>query len=156
MRLKGSIATGVSRGEQLIEKFFFRIKAILGFEPYKGTLDVRLERPVEIEDYATKTIDHILVDGRKMVEAHLAPVVLHIKQEDKVHDHECWVIRPSNYTHGKEMIEIINKEKLKDRFSLKDGDEVEVTFFEQTKKRGGPPGMGLMRRLYGREHKLSV
>lgn len=155
MRLKGKVSPGVLRGELLIEKFFYRIKAILGFEPYKGTLDVKLEKPVEIEDFATKAIDHILVDGSRMVEAHLAPIILHV-EKDGMQDHECWAIRPSHYTHGKEMVEIINKEKLKEKFALKDGDEVEVTFFEQRRPKKGPPGIGLMRRLYRREHRLSV
>lgn len=155
MRVRGKIAPGVSRGELLIRKFFFRIKAILGFEPYKGTLDVRLERKVKIEDYATKAIDHILVDGTRMVEAHLAPVVLHVRKGGEVNDHECWAIRPVPYTHGEETVEIINRERLREKFSLKDGDDVEVTFFEPERKKDSP-AIGLMRKLYRREHRLSV
>lgn len=156
MRLKGTISRGVLRGEALLEKFCYRIKAILGFEPYKGTMNIRLEKPVDIEMYSTKTIEHILVDGRKIVEAHLAPVVLHVRSGEQLIDHECWAIKPTNATHGSDMIEVIDKERLKDKFSLKEGDEVEVTFFERRHEKRGPPGMGLMRKLYRREHRLGV
>lgn len=166
MRMKGRVASGVLRGGQLVEKYFFRIKAILGFEPYKGTLNVKLENPIEIEEYSTKAIEHILVDGTRMVEAHLAPIILHVPENStpashqrwligKVYDHECWAIRPRDSPHGKDIVEILDKEKLTERFSLKEGSEVEITFFEQRRKRESP-AMRFMRRLYRREHRLSV
>lgn len=155
MRLKGKVTRGVLRGELLIQKLFYRVKAVLGFEPYMGTLNIRLEKPVKLEDFATKAIDHILIDGTKMTEAYLAPVVLHTDKNGAV-NHECWAMRPSHYTHGMEMIEILDKEKLSDKLSLKEGDDVEVTFFEQKREKKGPPGIGLMRKLYGSEHRLGV
>ena len=152
MRLKGKISPGALRGSLLIERFHYRIRSILGFEPFKGTLDIRLEKPVEVKDFSTKTIEHILVDGSKLVEAYLAPAVLHVKDND----HKCWVIRPAKYTQNKEFIEIIDKDHLKDKLSLKEGEEVEVTLCEKQKDKKDPPGMGLLRRLYGKETRLKV
>ncbi len=156
MRFKGRVVPGAMRGGVLIEKFYYRIKALLGFEPYKGTMDIKLEKQIEIEDFASKTVDHILLDGRRMVEVYLAPAVLHFPFAGKMHDHECWAVRFVTPQEQKDVIEIIDKEKLSDMFSLKEGSELEVTLFEQKTPKGGPPGMGLMRRIYGRESRLHV
>ncbi|MBI2232673.1 MAG: DUF120 domain-containing protein [Candidatus Aenigmarchaeota archaeon] len=156
MRLKGRVVPGAMRGGMLIEKFYFRIKALLGFEPFKGTLNIKLEKPVEIEDFTTKTVDHILLDGRRMIEVYLAPAVLHVHAGGKMHDHESWAVRFAAPHQQKDLIEIIDKEKLEEKLNLKEGTELEITLFEQRKPEKGPPGMGLMRRIYGRESRLSI
>lgn len=156
MRLRGTVVSGAMRGGSLMEKYYFRIKSLLGFAPYKGTLDIRLERPVNFEEFSAKTIDHVLLDGRRMVEVYLGPAVLHVTAAGVSEDHECWVVRFAVPQQEKDVIEIIDKERLADRFSLKEGSKVEVTLFEQKKPKKGPPGMGLMRRLYGSGKRLSI
>lgn len=154
MRLRGTVVSGAMRGRPLVEKYYFRLKALLGFEPYKGTMDVKLEKPVNLEDFASKTIDHILLDGRRKVEVYIAPAVLHIP--GRAVDHECWAVRFAVEQHEGDVIEIIDSERLADKFALKDGSAVEITLFEQKKEKKGPPGMGLMRRLYGSDKRLGV
>ncbi len=74
MKVRGDVFSGVLRGTPLIEKYYPRLIGLLGFRPYRGTMDVKLERSVDIRPFAIKTIEHILQDGRKKVDAFLAPV----------------------------------------------------------------------------------
>lgn len=57
--------------------------------------------------------------------------------------------------YGNDIVEVVYHESLKDAFAMKDGDEVEVTFFDAPKKRGMKlPITGLARKLYGREPQM--
>ncbi len=148
LKLKGRVESGVHRGAPLIEAYFFRLIGILGFEPFKGTLNVALDRAIDIGSYSTKNISHVLMDGTTEVYAYLAPVVLGVKGQD----YECWVICSPEHSICDD-IEIVAKDNLHEKLGLKDGDGVEVTFFGQ-KKKNKIPGLGLIAKLYGYQPQL--
>ena len=143
LKLKGKVESGVSRGGPLVDAYFFRLIGILGYEPFKGTLNVRLQRLIDVKYYSTKQISHVLMDGTTEIYAYLTPVIFTYKGKD----YECWEITDPEHTNS-DVIEIIAKDNLHERFGLKDGDQVEITFFEEKKKRR-IPGLGLIARLYG-------
>ncbi|MFH0832972.1 MAG: DUF120 domain-containing protein [Candidatus Aenigmatarchaeota archaeon] len=149
MKLKGEVVSGVHRGKPLIRIYHLRLTGILGFEPFKGTLDIKMEKPIDIRPYSTKAIEQVLLDGTKKVDAYLAPVILSFKGQS----HICWAMRHETI-YSSDTIEIVSKDKLKEKMSLKDGDEVEITFTEEKKKEKSIPGMEIMKRLYGRETHL--
>jgi riboflavin kinase len=148
MRVKGKVVAGVLRGEHLIEKYRPRLLGVLGFEPFPGTLNVRTERKIDLKFYATKTLDHILLDGSRHVEGYLARVKLISRDEE----YECWAFRQRPDPHGPYFVEIIAKENLRTKFGLKDGDEVEIEFPDvaQAKKKEG-----FLSRLVGPETRIS-
>lgn len=74
MKVRGEVFSGAFRGEPLIEKYHARLIGLVGFRPFKGTMDVRLERNVDIRRFTSKSMDQILADGKKKVTAYLAPV----------------------------------------------------------------------------------
>jgi len=150
MKVKGKIFSGVLRGEPLVGIYFHRLVGILGFEPFGGTMNVKLEKDIDIELYSTKSIDQVLMDGTIKVDAFLAPIIFSAKGQD----YECWAMRHTGYTHEADVIEVLAKENLKEKFSLKDEDEVEITFFEQERKKRSIPGIGILKKLYGREPQL--
>ena len=76
MRVRGEVFSGALRGTPLIEKYYPRLVGLVGFRPFRGTMDVKLERNVDIRPFSPKTIEHILMDGRKKINAYLAPVKL--------------------------------------------------------------------------------
>ncbi len=131
MLLKGKVASGPMRGEGLMEHFYYRIVHTLGFEPYKGTMDVKLEHDVKINDHATKTINHVLLDGRTVIDAYLCPVT--IRKGEKTM--KAWIIRKSGEVFSKSIVEIISKERIKDEFGLKNGDEVELEIHDTKMKK---------------------
>lgn len=143
--------TGVLRGRSLIDIYYPRIVGTLGFEPFKGTMNVKLEKAVDIAMFSPKSIEHVLMDGGKMVYAYLAPIILSPKK--KPEDYHCWAMKePTDPV--KDTIEVIAKDNLREKFSLKDDDDVEITFTEPPKRKRKVPGMGVIAKLYGVEQQL--
>ena len=132
MLLKGKVMPGPMRGEGLMEHFYYRIVHTLGFEPYKGTMDVKLEHDIDVEDYSTKTIDHVILDGRIVIDAYLCPVTIRKGEKSK----KAWIIRKTGEVFSKNIVEIIAKERLKDELDLKNSDDIELEIHgERIKKR---------------------
>ena len=137
MKIQGKITTGALCGEEIIKKYYPRIIAVVGVEPFLGTLDVQLEKEMDVTAYATKRIEHILLDGKPLVEAYLAPVILAIKTDEGEKEEPCWAFCLAK-AFDKTVVELISKEKLREKYNLKDGDVVDLTFFEKTKKKKKP------------------
>jgi CTP-dependent riboflavin kinase len=130
MRVKGHVFSGVLRGQPLIDIYFHRIVGLLGFEPFRGTMDVELDKPIDIQMFATKEIEHVLMDGAKRTEAHLAPVDLIFSGEGGEERYRCWAMQQLEGPYGKDVVEIIAKDRLSDKFHLAEGREIEIEFFE--------------------------
>jgi len=127
VRLHGTIVRGVIRGRELIERFADRLEGLLGFRPYPGTLNVKIERPIDIEDFETKRVEHILLNGSLWIDARLAPIKFTFK--DKTID--AWVIEDERGLHENDVLEILHKDRLMDMFGLKQGDEVVIELRKQ-------------------------
>jgi len=120
--LAGKIARGVIRGHDLIERLSDRLHGVLGFMPYHGTVNVRIEQPINIEDFETKRIEHILLDGSVWIDARMAPIKLTFK--DRTID--AWIIFDERGLHEEDMLEVIHEERLMDTLNLRLGDDVSV------------------------------
>jgi len=174
--ISGKIAPGPMRGSSMIHHFFYRLTSVMGFEPFKGTLDIKARNPVDLKKFATATLDKVLLDGSRSIDLYIAPVTLIIhKHEDyvEVHEkpdfskktlperietlkdkqaklmdkvvqmkdmlndmeirHECFAIQEKDAI-DMSCIEIIDKANLKEKFSLQDGDVVDIIFYELKKK----------------------
>ncbi len=146
--IKGRVVQGVMRGADLVKKYKQRIKNLLGFEPFEGTLDIRLEKQVNMYMYYSKKIEHVLLDGSHQVDAFLAPVVLHIKNEN----YRCWAIRQTESVYKKDIIEIIASENIKEKFGLENKEEVMVTFFKQREEK--KPVTNLVKKMNEKQKEL--
>ena len=120
--LNGEIARGVIRGRELIERFADRLEGLLGFRPYPGTLNVRIERPIDIEDFETKRLEHILFDGSLWIDARLAPIKMTFR--DKIVN--AWIIVDERGLHEDDVLEVIHKDRLMEMLGMKLGDEVVI------------------------------
>ncbi len=168
MKVRGEVFSGVLRGAPLIEKYYARIVGLVGFKPFKGTMDVKLDRNMDIRPFATKTMDHILTDGRRKITAYLAPVKIKkiylVYSMMDIHDEErrilenveslrknakaklsmddlseieeplydCWAMHFENGLHGRDTIELIAPDMIKEKLNLSDGDKIEIIFVETT------------------------
>ncbi len=150
MLVKGKVVSGVMRGEQLIDKYSARLKGVIGFEPFPGTLNVKLERKIDLKFYATKTLEHKLLHGGPFVECYLAPVKIHKGDEE----YKCWALRQEKPLHGADIIELVAKDNLRDKLSLQDGDEVEIEF-PDVSIQGKEEREGILQRFYAKETRLS-
>jgi len=125
MRVKGKVFSGTGKGAQFASLPWVKrqIKEKLGFNPYPGTLNLRLNS------------DFIVV--RKLLENAKAIDILpepgycsgkcfraHIMQRLK-----CAVILPCVKNYPKDVLEIVAPSNLREKLKLRNGDEVEVKIF---------------------------
>ncbi len=172
----GKLISGPLRGKPLVDLFFYQLTHVLGFEPFKGTLDVKISRLIDIKAFATKTIDRVLFDGSRQIDLFIAPVTIAVWKTDEhvelaerpdfrkkdlreriedlkkqqkqiiqrekrleelfntsVEKHDCFAIQEKNPIN-KTIIELVDKIQIKEKFGLKDGDVIDIIFYEKEKK----------------------
>jgi len=132
VKMKAKVIKGVLRGHSLIEIHYHRLIGVLRKNIIKGTFDLKLEKPINIEHYSTKQLDHRMVSGYNVIDAYLAPIIIS-SGEKKL---KCWAIREGVPIYRNDILEIISSKNIREEFGLKDGDDVEVTMFLLPPKRG--------------------
>ncbi|MBI2579090.1 MAG: DUF120 domain-containing protein [Candidatus Aenigmarchaeota archaeon] len=150
MLAKATVSPGVHRGSGLIKKYAPRLRSIIGFKPFPGTMNLKIERKISFRLYATQTIGHLLLSGHSYVEAYLAPARLHIRGES----YDCWGFWPfvQDRTTQRNEVEIIARDNLHEKFKLEDGDEVTLELLEHP---GRPKKDGILKGLFRNETRIS-
>ena len=126
MIITGKIFHGLHRGEPWIDHYFYRIVGLLNIKPFKGTLNIKLDKEVDISDYMTKVLEHVDASGRHIIEARFCPAKLRVRKDDKIIEENCWIFRQENGPYKDDVIEIISEKCLEKELGLKEGDAVEV------------------------------
>ncbi|MBI5332376.1 MAG: DUF120 domain-containing protein [Candidatus Aenigmarchaeota archaeon] len=126
MIVKGNIIPGVLRGVPLIERYLHRLRNVLGFAPFLGTLNIKIEKAINMKDYETKRLDHILLSGRTWIDVRLAPASLYIRDGETLNKIDCWIIREEKGVHYPDVVEIVAKDDIKKTMNVEIGTEVEL------------------------------
>lgn len=178
IKIRGKISPGPLRGKPLIEKNFYQLVSVMGFEPYKGTLDVKTSIKIDLKRFATKYVDRILQDGKRHIDLYIAPITIIIKKKEEFFEikeempvgetlrekieelkkrqeqivrremileemidereeiirHDCFAIQEPDAIN-KSIIEILDKVNIKEKYGLKDGDIIDIIFYEKLIKR---------------------
>ena len=124
MRIKGTIVSGTGEGRHYLvkEEYKTQCEKNLGFAPFPGTLNIRIDRE-DIKKFRTlKKQEGILLHGFKKN----SKVFGNVKCFKAVlNERKIMVVIPekSSYT---DVMEIISDKNLRKELNLKDGDAVEV------------------------------
>lgn len=127
VKLKGSVFSGLGEGAYYlsIPNYLNQIKEKVGFEPYLGTLNVKLS---SIDDLRNKMLLEKIADIR----------IEGFKDEKRSYGgarcikalfngvDECAIMFIERTHHGTDVIEIISPEYLRGKYNLKDGDKVSI------------------------------
>jgi len=121
--IKGRVESGMGEGRYYLSKegYVSQIKGTFDFDPYPGTLNIRLS-PEDLAKYRTYLGKATVIKGF-VSEGRTFGDVLGIK--GKIEGIECALISPKR-THYSDVVEIIAPVKLREALSLKDGDCVTV------------------------------
>ncbi len=123
-RIRGMVMSGLGEGRYYINKEGYKkpVKKHTGFEPYPGTLNIR------IPDNKVNTIKMLKKSGikirgfesrgRKFGDAVIYPCIVKGKK--------CAMIFPERAHHEENVIEIIASEYLRKKMKLKDGDMIKI------------------------------
>ncbi len=127
----GEVFEGIHEGGYYvaIKGYFNQFKNKLGFEPYKGTLNLKLsDTDNSILREKLNYIRPVIIDGFKNQEREYGPVKcydVYVYRLDKKNNRRKAAILDIKRTHHKKnVVEILAKPYLRDYFNLKDGDKL--------------------------------
>ncbi|MDO8480545.1 MAG: DUF120 domain-containing protein [Nanoarchaeota archaeon] len=121
--LKGAVMHGLGEGAYYmgLKGYVDQFKSLLGFVPYPGTLNLKMEAP---------SLQHFLVGKEKIVIAGFTLSGRTFGGLDaypvSIKNMPCALIIPHRTSHNPDVAEIISKEYLRGKLKLKDNDTVEV------------------------------
>ncbi|MBU0591841.1 CTP-dependent riboflavin kinase [Candidatus Micrarchaeota archaeon] len=118
MEIQGTITDGLGKGKCYLSLDGYRrqIKEKFGFEPYPGTLNLKISDPIKVRKYLEQkkymTINGFCEtgpDGKGMTYGELHAYLC------EVDGTPCAIIIPLKTSHEKDTIEIISKENLREK-----------------------------------------
>ena len=127
MEITGEVVSGLGEGRYYIMKegYFRQIKEKLFFEPYPGTLNVRVY-PKDVQKVETlKTLPGICIKGFVSEGRTFGDVKAFLCT---INGKDAAVIIPER-SHYKDIIEVIAGKNLREELNLEDGDPVEIVVF---------------------------
>lgn len=125
IKLVGQIVSGLGEGSYYMgqEGYQKQFKEKLGFEPYPGTLDLklksgslRLKKRLEIET-------GIKIEGFSTEERSFGAVKCF---PSKIKGEEAAIVLPYRTHHEEDILEVISPVNFREKFGLEDGDELEM------------------------------
>ncbi len=119
--IRGMVASGLGEGQYYISRDGYRRQFMekLGFEPYPGTLNIKLDEPFLPPDLHAISIDGFRDEDRTFGECKCYKI--------KVNGIEAAIVRPGRSNYPLNLVEVIAPVGLRKSLCLKDGAEVKVT-----------------------------
>jgi riboflavin kinase len=125
---EGTVFSGMFQGRYYItqEGYHGQIRKKLGFDPYPGTLNLKLEEPYvsqrrKLEGLPAITLEGFKVEDRAFGGAKCYPLVIN----DEI---EGALIIADRTSYDYSVMEIISAVNLREYFKLEDGDSVKILF----------------------------
>ena len=123
--LRGQVITGLGEGRYYmsLEPYRKQFQASLGFEPYPGTLNIRLDsQSVQVrkrlENLEWIRINGFAADHRTFGEARCLPC--------RIREVPCGIVLPVRSHYPEDILEIVAPTGLRERYGYRDADMVEV------------------------------
>ncbi len=128
VKLHGHVFSGVGEGRYYVslEGYRRQFREKLGFDPYPGTLNLRIPRE---EMYFRRRLDEeegILIEGFSTADRTFGEVKAF---KCRIRGIDCAAVLPKRTHYPADVLEIIAPVKLRDVLGLRDGDVVEVEVF---------------------------
>jgi len=123
---EGVLFTGLGEGSYYVGQEGYRkqLRSKLGFDPYPGTLNLRLRQGYEGVKATLEGLPSILIEGFRTKDRSFGPAkCIRVMVNDSV---EAAVILALRSHYGSDVVELVAGENLRDRLNLKDGDTVRV------------------------------
>ncbi|TFG25973.1 MAG: CTP-dependent riboflavin kinase [Promethearchaeota archaeon] len=127
----GEVCEGMHEGAYYvsIKGYFDQFNDKLGFEPYKGTLNLKLsETAISILREKLNNIGPVIIDGFKDQNREYGPVrcydVVIARLDDMKKQRKAAILDITRTHHDENIIEILAKPYLRDYFNLKNGDKL--------------------------------
>jgi riboflavin kinase, archaea type len=119
--VRGVVVGGLGEGQYYISREGYRTQfsRLLGFEPFAGTFNIRLEEPFAPSKQQAVKIEGFRDEGRTFGECKCYRIL--------VNGIEAAIVRPDRSNYPAHLVEVIAPVRLRDVLQVADGDPVEVT-----------------------------
>lgn len=124
MSLTGTVQSGLGEGRYYISRKYYvvQFQDKLGYIPYLGTLNVKIDATSEISLRKLRSMDGIHIDGFVTEDRTYGPVKCFT---GKIRGVTCAVIFPERSVYS-DVMEIISPEYLREKLGLTDGQKISV------------------------------
>lgn len=128
VNLNGVVKSGLQKAGMFMQKDTYakQYQEKLGFIPYNGTLNVKLENDVEIniqEKYNEKL--KIIKGDENLGDVYFLEAI--ISTHDKKNSRTGAILFPTKTVHKTDTIEFVAKDKLREKMNLKDDSKVIIS-----------------------------
>lgn len=119
-KLRGKVVTGLGEGQYYISVDGYRgqFNQKLGFDPYPGTLNLKLFEPFVQNASGSIKIEGFRDEKRTFGECRCYPV--------KINGIKAAIVRPERSSYPSNLVEVIAPVNLRKSLHLSDGDEIEL------------------------------
>ncbi|MGC8655817.1 MAG: DUF120 domain-containing protein [Thermoplasmata archaeon] len=128
IEVEGNVFSGMGEGSYYMSrnKYIEGVVKFLGFRPYPGTLNIRINEEFSFLSAIIPSINGYRVEsfeegGRKFGGIKLLRA--------EFNGEKCGIVIPER-THYNGVLEIISENKLRERYSIKDNDKIKVKIFK--------------------------
>jgi len=126
IQMDGLVSIGLGEGAYYVRMYADRIRKVLGFRPFYGTLNVAVEEmPANLGRFAFKSIGNFEREGRSFGGIKIAKILLAYGRRSR----DCFLILPER-THHKRELELISPVNLRSVLGLRDGSRVKITLLQ--------------------------
>jgi riboflavin kinase, archaea type len=121
--MRGKVSAGRGEGQYYISKdgYIMQFRGILGFEPFPGTLNIKMESPFVPPEQKAILIKGFQDANHTFGECRCYKI--------KLNGIGAVVVRPERSDYPDDLIEVIAPVNLRKALVLEDGDRVEVTLW---------------------------
>ncbi len=135
--LKGKIVTGTGQGKYYISRpsYLKSFKTKLGFTPYHGTLNVRIDTADKNRLDLIRGSWPTIITGFEGEEREFGDVLCYPLEVIRL-DAKAAGIKPRRTHHGENILEIISDVCIRDKMNLEDGDEIIIKFSLEQNEHG--------------------
>ena len=126
LEIEGTITRGLGEGGYYVSMPGYRnqIREKLGFEPFPGTLNLRIEGEELVRRQRIMEAEPVIIPGFRDQKRTYGDILAY---RCRIEGEECALIVPVRTHHGPEIIEVISPVNLKKKLGRKDGERVRVS-----------------------------
>ncbi|EQD48181.1 Riboflavin kinase, CTP-dependent, archaeal domain protein [mine drainage metagenome] len=124
IRIRGTVQSGMGEGRYYVSRkpYVIQFKEKLGFIPYMGTLNMKVDPTEEISLRRVRGNAGIKIDGFVTDDRSFGPVKVF---KGFIEEIQCAIIFPERSVY-RDVIEVISEDYLRDKLKLSDGSKVQL------------------------------
>jgi riboflavin kinase len=125
IKIEGIITEGLGEGKFYLSQKEYQKEFIhkLGFDPYPGTLNLKLSGEAIDKRRQLLQMDPIIIEGFERSGRRFGDLFAY---KAKINGVECAIVVPIRTHHGSEILEIAAPTNLKEKFGKKEGDRIKL------------------------------